>query len=117
MVGDFDPRIHFAHVCGALSCPPIAFYSADRLDQQLNQAARSFINGGGVRWESLGDTLWLSKIFDWYEGDFGGRQGVIELLRQHSRDEAVRNLQPTDRLRVRYHPYDWSVNKVLGSST
>jgi hypothetical protein len=32
MVDSFDPRVHFALVCGVLSCPPIAFYASDALD-------------------------------------------------------------------------------------
>lgn len=116
MVADFDPRIHFALVCGAMSCPPISHYSAEKLDFQLDQAASSFINGGDVTWDATSNTLWLSRIFDWYEGDFGGRKGVIDLLRQHSRDENVRNLSLSDRFRVRYKPYDWGVNKVIGSN-
>jgi len=34
-----DPRIHFALVCAARSCPPIAVYDAAGIDQQLDMAA------------------------------------------------------------------------------
>jgi hypothetical protein len=44
-----DPRIHFALVCGARSCPPIAFYEAERIDSQLQLAAESFINSPQVK--------------------------------------------------------------------
>ncbi|MBI5828578.1 MAG: DUF547 domain-containing protein [Chloroflexi bacterium] len=43
-----DPRIHFALVCAARSCPPIAVYDATRIDDQLEIAARTFINNGGA---------------------------------------------------------------------
>jgi hypothetical protein len=110
MVEQFDPRIHFALVCGARSCPPIAYYSAERLDAQLNQAATAFINGGTVRWEPSRHTLWLSKIFDWYEDDFGGKEGVLELLKRFSLKDEIRDLPPPSELRLRYTPYDWSIN-------
>ena len=33
-----DFRIHFALNCGAKSCPPIAFYSYDKINDQLDLA-------------------------------------------------------------------------------
>ncbi len=36
-----DPRIHFALVCGASSCPPIAVYQPDKLDALLDLAAKT----------------------------------------------------------------------------
>lgn len=110
MVEQFDARIHFALVCGAKSCPPIAYYSAERLDAQLNQAATAFINGSTVRWEPSRQTLWISKIFDWYENDFDGKEGVLALLKRYSRGDEIRDLPPPGELRLRYIPYDWSIN-------
>ena len=39
-----DPRIHFALVCGAMSCPPLRneAYIGDKLDEQLNDQGKSF---------------------------------------------------------------------------
>jgi hypothetical protein len=37
-----DPRIHFALVCGAKSCPPIKLYSASTLEEGLQGAAEAF---------------------------------------------------------------------------
>ena len=37
-----DPRIHFALNCGAKSCPPIRIYQSEKLDKQLEIAAKSF---------------------------------------------------------------------------
>lgn len=38
-----DPRIHFALVCGAKSCPPIKLYSGSNLEEGLNLAAEGFL--------------------------------------------------------------------------
>lgn len=38
-----DPRIHFALVCGAKSCPPIKLYSTATLDEGLAAAAEAFV--------------------------------------------------------------------------
>jgi hypothetical protein len=35
VVDPMDPRIHFALVCGAQSCPPIKLYTPDNLEQGL----------------------------------------------------------------------------------
>ena len=40
-----DPRIHFALVCGAKSCPPIRVYTPQRLEYGLMAAAKVFCNG------------------------------------------------------------------------
>jgi hypothetical protein len=74
-----DPRIHFALVCGARSCPPIAFYDGEQIDSQLDLAAAGFINGGGADYDPVNNTLSLSKIFSWYQADFGGRRGVLKI--------------------------------------
>ena len=47
-VSKIDYRIHFALNCGAKSCPPIAFYSYDKIDQQLDLASRNFLKSETV---------------------------------------------------------------------
>jgi hypothetical protein len=106
-IPDPDPRVHFALVCGARSCPPISSYDADKLDAQLDRAAASFINGIGVQFEHDSRVLSISRIFRWYQRDFGGREGVLNLLRKHMQDTGH-----VDNIRLRYLPYDWSVNAV-----
>lgn len=106
-IEDPDPRIHFALVCGARSCPPIASYSGRDLDEQLDQAAATFINGIGVRFNPENQTLSLSRIFKWYEADFGGREAALRLV-----DQYLDGREVIAGARVRYLPYDWSVNAV-----
>jgi len=78
-VDDLDYRIHFALNCGAKSCPPIAFYNADRLADQLKMATHSFLES-----ESEVDienkTLLVSTLFSWFSADFGGKSGVRQIL-------------------------------------
>ena len=40
-----DPRIHFALVCGAKSCPPIKVYTSGALEEGLEAAASAFCEG------------------------------------------------------------------------
>jgi hypothetical protein len=111
-----DPRIHFALVCGARSCPPIAFYEGEDLDRQLNLAAASFVNGGGASFDSQSNTLWLSRIFRWYQGDFGGRRGILEVVRRHLKQPIAREALDDGAYRLRFLPYDWSLNGTTQSS-
>ena len=66
-----DARVHFTLVCAARSCPPIAVYDADHIDEQLDLATRTFANGGGVTIDPQAKVIWLSQIFQWYAPDFG----------------------------------------------
>lgn len=113
-----DPRIHFALVCGASSCPPIGIYQADKLDAQLDLAARNFINGGGVIINRAASTVSLSRIFQWYSPDFGGKwmglgagraalRYVLSFLLADNLDYVAERI---DDLRIRYQHYDWALN-------
>lgn len=106
-IEDPDPRVHFALVCGARSCPLISAYDGEQLDTQLDQAAAAFINGIGAQFDPGGPTLSLSRIFKWYAGDFGGREGALRLVKEY-----LDIPEDIAGARIRYLPYDWSVNAV-----
>jgi hypothetical protein len=109
-----DPRIHFALVCGARSCPPIGFYEADQIDFQLQLAAASFINSPQVKIEPEDRTVSISMIFKWYKSDFGGsRNAVIDTLLQFLDEGEKKEFLRKNRngIRIRYQPYDWNLNQ------
>jgi GH15 family glucan-1,4-alpha-glucosidase len=110
-----DPRIHFALVCAASSCPPIEFYTAQQIDTQLDSAGRSFLNRGGIVLQEDRHIVYLSQIFKWYAKDFGATQeAVLEFILQfanaQTKDYIHRN---KDKIRIRYSPYNWDLNKAL----
>jgi hypothetical protein len=109
-----DPRIHFALVCGARSCPPIGFYEADQIDFQLQLAAESFINSPQVKILPQEETVFISKIFKWYKNDFGGSDSALIDLLLNLLDEGEKKTflqQNRDKVRIRYQPYDWNLNQ------
>lgn len=108
-----DPRIHFALNCGGRSCPPIRSYSPDRLDEQLDIAARSFIDSTVATRPEIGEVL-LSKIFRWYEKDFGGRESMLDFLINYLPEDERRDYLVAERgdIRLRYTPYDWGLNAL-----
>lgn len=113
-----DPRIHFALVCAARSCPPIAVYDPSDIDNQLNLAARAFIRGGGVEIDQARGEARLSKIFQWYAPDFGGpplglgdRSPLLRYIAPFLADGESRDFLIASRPRVRFLPYDWLLNQ------
>jgi hypothetical protein len=114
-----DPRIHFALVCAARSCPPIAVYDATRIDDQLEMATRTFINHGGVEIDRASDEVRLSKIFQWYAPDFGARpfglgdkRPLLEFIAAYLSNEGDRNYVLLGKPAVRFQRYDWALNTV-----
>lgn len=112
-VTPLDPRIHFALVCGARSCPPIGFYEAEQVDFQLDLAAGSFINSPQVTISPPEETVSISMIFKWYKTDFGGSdQAILETLLNYLDEGEKKNFlkEKKDQIRIKYLPYDWNLN-------
>ncbi len=110
-----DPRIHFALNCGARSCPAIRAYEPHALDEQLDLAARSFINGPDVRVDRARGRIALSQIFEWYAEDFGTtRAEVVRFVGRYLDDAGLAQYvrENADRLTVEYLRYDWSLNRT-----
>ncbi len=105
-----DPRVHFAVNCASKGCPPLQGepFTGSRLNDQLDRAAAAFINAPGYN-RLEGDTLWVSRIFDWFAEDFDGDvvDYFIQLAEAPLRDQLVKNRQ---RIKVTYLDYDWSLN-------
>jgi hypothetical protein len=127
-----DPRIHFAIVCASTSCPKLQrfAYTGERLNSQLDQAAREFFAdpNRGLRFDPGKNALYVSPILKWYAGDFTGTTGgagstwarvkatvsgseLMNFIAKYApRDVADRIKQnpPT----LHYFDYDWSLNSL-----
>jgi Protein of unknown function, DUF547 len=101
-----EPRTHFALSCATQSCPPLgAFaYSAAKLDSELDQNAKAFLQNNPYGLEVAGQEYRLSKIFDWYKKDFESAGGLVAFINRY-RDPKM----PTD-AKIAYQEYDWSLN-------
>jgi uncharacterized membrane protein YdjX (TVP38/TMEM64 family) len=108
-----DPRIHFTLVCASSSCPPINFYTPERIEQQLDTAAAGFINGPEVEVLSERKLLRLSPIFRWYRPDFGGNSGIVEtLVRYLDQGNAWDFLTAHGATaKIEWKFYDWRLNR------
>lgn len=99
-----DYRIHFALNCGATSCPPIRNYSAENLEEEL-QTATAFFLDTETRLDSIDCTIYASSIFNWYQGDFGGYDGIKKLILRHHGYPAEHH----QRYDLKFTAYDWTV--------
>jgi hypothetical protein len=101
-----EPRIHFALVCAARSCPALrseAYRGAD-LDAQLDDQARRFLHDPRKnRVDTAARTLHLSPIFEWFRGDFEASGGSLP-------GYVARYLGDVAGYDVEFLDYDWSLN-------
>lgn len=116
-----EPRIHFAINCAAASCPKLPHepYLPEKLDEQLDKAARFFIRETrNVRPEPESNRLYLSMIFNWFLDDFRnyvrenlGKQypSVLDYILLHASPE-LKNYIESSKPSIRYVPYNWSLN-------
>lgn len=115
IVNNFDCRIHFALVCAASSCPPIEFYDASKIDEQLDVAGRSFVNRRGVAIDKENNEVYLSQIFKWYAEDFGKNTNevlkyAVKFTDKNTREFVLNNIR---KVTVKYSSYDWNLNALL----
>jgi hypothetical protein len=103
-VEDPDPRVHFALNCGAASCPPVAAYDADRLDEEFDLATASYL-GSEASYDPASGVVRAPRLMLWYVGDFGGPAGVRAFLRDHGVVPA--GASPA----LRFRGYDWSLDR------
>ncbi|MFD2256572.1 DUF547 domain-containing protein [Luteolibacter algae] len=108
-----DPRIHFGVNCASGGCPALRgeAFQAAKLDSQLDEQARKFLaDGNKNRIDSGKGILYLSPIFDWFEGDFVGKSGSVEKFIAPFLSSAGRKSVEAGSLKIKYTDYDWSLN-------
>ena len=102
-----DPRIHFSLVCASISCPRLRneAYTADKLDKQLDDQARDFLNDPAKNKIGKSEAQ-LSKYFDWYKGDWNNNgQSVAKWVNKYSTTKMDENAKVT------YTDYNWHLNE------
>ena len=114
-----DPRIHFAVNCASVGCPMLReeAFVAERLDAQLDEQALRFMSDRS-RNRAADGKLMLSKIFDWYGGDFKlGHKGITSLGAFAARYADQLADAPAERERIKagtldvgFLDYDWKLN-------
>ena len=115
-----DPRIHFVLNCAAWSCPPLPPFAFDgeegRLDGTLEVQTGLFF--ADPEYATMrGDKLWLSRILDWYGGDFTAPDaepraetlaGFVARYAPASLRDAIEEAGGDPP--IEFFEYDWSLN-------
>lgn len=106
-----DPRLLYALHGAARGGPPLApqVYRGEMIDAQLEEAARRYVNQRTTVSRSLRG-LSVSRLYEWYAGDFGGSDPrVLEHLR-HYGDDRVRKILG-GRVEIDRYRYDWTLDE------
>jgi len=107
-----DPRIHFAVICASSSCPklPRIAYTEGNVQTRLEKETRKYLNSErGIRIDRTGNTLYLSRIFDWFEEDFVEKSGsATNFIRPYLRKEVASFLD--GKPKMKFLRYNWALN-------
>jgi len=95
-------RIHFALNCGAKSCPPVAVYNIDRLHEQLELGTKKYLTQY-TTYKKDEQTGYVTSLFSWFRGDFGGLEGIKNIL-------LGLDLIPDKKTRLKTSDYDWTLD-------
>ena len=122
-----EPRIHYALVCAARSCPPLRneLFTKNKLtDQLLDQQKRFFSKKENFQFDAKTGVLKLSALLDWYKTDFIGglttpsvsqwsdemkKKTLILYLQKNSKEGWKLNDSVPE---IRYSNYDWALNEA-----
>jgi hypothetical protein len=108
-----DPRLHFVLVCAAKGCSPLRNEPLGpvHLEETLDRAVQEAL-ATSRHLRLAGDTLHVSKIFEWYAADFqppGVRAFLFEYAPEPVRKalaDATRTIQVVPDIE-----WDWSLNR------
>ena len=109
-----DPRARFALVKGAYTSPNLrsGAYRGDSLEQQLDEAARDFINDRRKnRFSTALRLAKLSQIFEWHADDFGGEESeILKFLAPYVDKDGVEEAILRGGWDIDYMDFEWSIN-------
>ena len=110
-----EPRIHFALVCAAISCPKLRneAYRGESLEAQLNDQTKHYFSlPGNFRWDKGDNTIHFSDLIDWYRGDFESHSGSLAKYVSPfiSRDLAAEIKVAGDKVTYTWLTYNWALN-------
>ena len=86
-------------------------YDTSRLEQQLEDQARAFINDPSRNhFDREQKIAHLSKIFQWYADDFGGTDAVLDFISGYVADPGLARELAEGEYQIHHLDYDWSLN-------
>lgn len=101
-VNEVDWRIHFALNCGAISCPPIAIYSAKNINKELDYMSKTYLDEH-TAYNQETKTAKTVALMSWFRGDFGGKSGAKNILKNYK-------ITPEKPEKLEFKNYDWTMS-------
>lgn len=108
------PEVHYILNCAAIGCPNLSEYAftADNVNELMFQYAADYVNDPRGVEVQPDNGLVLSKIYSWYQGDFGGSEStIIEHLKIYAEPKLKAILE--DSPDVEGYGYDWALNEAV----
>ena len=108
-----EPRVHYAVNCASYGCPNLQdkAWEGSTLNEDLTQAAKDYVNHPRGLTVLSNGKLQVSKIYKWFDEDFGGSQnGVIAHLKQYADEDLKKALDGASK--ISKFTYDWSLNEA-----
>lgn len=110
-----DPRIHFAIVCASIGCPPIRqqAYEGDTVEVQL-QSQAEYVNNNArwLRFSKSGKTVHLTKLYDWYGGDFTQAAGSVLKFAARYNKQLAAEIAAGNAPAIVFKAYNWNLNSI-----
>ncbi|MEE4261541.1 MAG: DUF547 domain-containing protein [Desulfobacteraceae bacterium] len=107
-----EPRIHFVIICASSGCPPQPrfAYTEDNVQAKLEEETRKYINSKrGTQIDSAKNVLHLSKLFDWFAGDFEYKSGsVMNFIKSYLDERTLAFVEQNPK--IEFLHYDWALN-------
>jgi hypothetical protein len=112
---EVDPRIHFALVCGAKSCPPVRTYTPANINEELKVATEAFFESESLTVDTSRREISVSPILKWYREDFGGNNHemlcwVCGHMAPGDKRSSLKDLLDLGNYRLKFQKYNWEVN-------
>ena len=104
-VKKIDWRIHFALNCGAKSCPPVAVYTSENLDRELDFMTTEYLKEQ-TSYNASSKTANSVALMSWFRGDFRGKRGAKKILFEYG-------ITPVKPKKLTFKSYDWTL--LLGN--
>jgi hypothetical protein len=98
-------RLHFALNCGAASCPKIQIFKVNTLHEQLAENTKVYLKNT-TTYEKDSSTVYVTPLFSWFRGDFGGLEGIKNILLEQG-------LIKDKNVKLKTSTYDWTL--LLGN--
>ncbi|HET8705207.1 MAG TPA: hypothetical protein VFM46_02800, partial [Pseudomonadales bacterium] len=101
-------------------CPKLLnhAYQGAELDRQLTESMTAFLQDRTRNYfDAASETLYVSKIFDWFEKDFVRKFGSLSQFMLLQADAlAIPADQRTTKLKIKFTDYDWKLNDSARAS-